>query len=544
MNIRQYLLFVVLGGIESSFFLIEILLNCMIKCSIILISKRSSRINMTALDKLKTIRASAGAVLTTGLKDEVIAKFLASDPTLEQAINSAYDNYQDIKSEFPDLLDLDEADQLTQVQQDYINFYSDDAVNPYVSLAGKGAWLITLKGAVIHDNGGYGMLGAGHAPDFVLEAMSRPHVMANIMTPAVPQMKLSQAIKREVGHSQGSCPFDKFLCMNSGSEAVTVAARISDINAKNMTAAGARHEGKTIKIMSLKGAFHGRTDRPAQYSDSSLPGYRKNCASFQDRDNLITVPINDVDALKAAFAQVDADNVYVESFFMEPVMGEGNPGMGLSREFYDVARQLTQERGTLLLIDSIQAGLRAQGCLSIVDYQGFSGITPPDMETYSKALNAGHYPLSVLAVTASTAKIYVKGVYGNTMTTNPKAMDVACEVLARVDDAFRNNILERGKEFVEKLNGLQTKLKGLVTNVQGTGLLFSCELAPEFKAYGIGSIEEFMRHNGVGVIHGGENSLRFTPHFAITSAEVDLIIDAVEYAILNGPKANALEKAC
>jgi acetylornithine/succinyldiaminopimelate/putrescine aminotransferase len=116
-------------------------------------------------------------------------------------------------------------------------------------------------------------------------------------------------------------------------------------------------------------------------------------------------------------------------------------------------------------------------------------------------------------------------------------------VLARVDDKFRENIKARGKEFVEKLHGLQEKLNGKVTNVQGTGLLFSCELAPEFKAYGTDSIEEFMRYHGVGVIHGGENSLRFTPHFAITTAEVDLIIDSIEYAILNGPKANALDKA-
>ncbi len=498
---------------------------------------------MTALDKLNFIREAKGVRLTTGLNDVVIAQFLQADPALSQAIDIAYDNFLAIKSEFPQLIDLDESDQMAQVQTDFVNFYSDDAVNPYVSLAGKGAWLVTLKGAIIHDNGGYGMLGAGHAPDFVLEAMSRPHVMANIMTASVPQLKLSQMIKREVGHTQGSCPFNKFLCMNSGSEAVTVAARISDINAKNMTDPDGRHAGKEIKIMSLEGAFHGRTDRPAQYSDSSLGGYKKNCASFQDRNNLITIPINDVNALKSAFAKVDNDNVFVESFFMEPVMGEGNPGMGLTREFYDTARALTKERGTLLLVDSIQAGLRAQGCLSIVDYDGFAGIQAPDMETYSKALNAGHYPLSVLAMTPSTAAMYVKGVYGNTMTTNPKAMDVACEVLARVDDKFRENIKARGIEFVEKLNGLQEKLNGKVTNVQGTGLLFSCELAPQFKAYGTDSIEEFMRYNGVGVIHGGENSLRFTPHFAITTAEVDLIIDSIEYAILNGPKANELEKA-
>lgn len=499
---------------------------------------------MNALEKLQAIRTSSkGSVLTIGLNEETINRFLTIDPTLSQAIDNAYEVFQNIKSEFPQLIEMDEAEQVQHIQKDYVNFYSDEAVNPYVSISGKGAWIVTSKGAVIHDNGGYGMLGSGHAADFVLEAMSRPHVMANIMTSAVPQFKFSQAIKKEVGHTRGACPYEKFLCLNSGSESVTLAARISDINAKNMTDAGGRHEGKEIKIMALSGAFHGRTDRPAQYSDSSLKGYRKNCASFQGRDNLITVDVNDVEGLKQAFIKADADNVFIESLFIEPVMGEGNPGMGITREFYDTARQMTKERGTLLLIDSIQAGLRAQGCLSIVDYDGFEGIEAPDMETYSKALNAGHYPLSVLALTADTAEIYVKGVYGNTMTTNPKALDVACEVLSRVDDAFRKNIKERGAEFVEKLKGLQTKLDGQVTNVQGTGLLFSCELAPEFKAYGKDSIEEYMRYHGIGVIHGGENSLRFTPHFAITSAEVDLIIDAVEYAILNGPKANALDKA-
>ena len=45
-----------------------------------------------------------------------------------------------------------------------------------------------------------------------------------------------------------------------------------------------------------------------------------------------------------------------------------------------------------------------------------------------------------------------------------------------------------------------------------------------------------MRIHGVGVIHGGENSLRFTPHFQVTSEEVDLIVAHVKDAVLNGPK--------
>ena len=178
--------------------------------------------------------------------------------------------------------------------------------------------------------------------------------------------------------------------------------------------------------------------------------------------------------------------------------------------------------------------------LSIVDYPGFEGIDAPDLETYSKALNAGQYPLSVVAVTEHAGAIYKRGLYGNTMTANPRALDVACSVLAQLTPGLRANIRDRGAEAVAKLEALKGELDGLITKVQGTGLLFSCELAPSFKGYGTGSTEEWMRERGIGVIHGGENSLRFTPHFAIDGDELDLLVSMVKRALIEGPR---VEKA-
>jgi acetylornithine/succinyldiaminopimelate/putrescine aminotransferase len=224
-------------------------------------------------------------------------------------------------------------------------------------------------------------------------------------------------------------------------------------------------------------------------------------------------------------------------------MGEGDPGRAVTPEFYKAARELTEAHGTLLLVDSIQAGLRAHGVLSIIDYPGFEKLAPPDMETFSKALNAGQYPLSVLAVGDRAAGLYRKGIYGNTMTTNPRALDVALATLELLTDEVRANIRARGEEFVAKLNKLKDELGGLITKVQGTGLLFSCELAPQFKCFGHNSTEEYMREHGVGVIHGGANSLRFTPHFNVTSAEIDLVIDHVRQALLKGPRKQTAEAA-
>jgi acetylornithine/succinyldiaminopimelate/putrescine aminotransferase len=115
-------------------------------------------------------------------------------------------------------------------------------------------------------------------------------------------------------------------------------------------------------------------------------------------------------------------------------------------------------------------------------------------------------------------------------------MDIATTVLNSLTPEIRANIRNKGQEALDKLNALKTELGGLITKVQGTGLLFSCELDPSFKCYGAGSTEEFMRERGIGVIHGGTNSLRFTPHFAITSAELDLVVEHIRYALLNGPR--------
>ena len=490
---------------------------------------------MTLLDILAPLRAH-GHARTTGLDDATLARFATTHPQLGEAVNAAAAEYEAIKAEFPELLDLDENTQAERIQAGFVNFYSADTVNPYVAIAARGPWVITLKGAVLHDSGGYGMLGLGHAPEAVIEAMAKPQVMANIMTPNIAQLKFDRAMRKEIGQTIAGCPYTHFMCLNSGSESVSLASRIVDANAKTMTDAGARHAGRAIKRVVVKGAFHGRTDKPALYSDSSRKTYIQHLASYRGENTVITVEPYDIDALRKVFADADANGWFIEAMFMEPVMGEGDPGRSVPRDFYDVARELTTSHGSLLLVDSIQAGLRATSYLSIVDYPGFESATAPDMETYSKALNAGQYPLSVLAVSQRASDIYKRGLYGNTMTANPRALDVACAVLGQLTPALRANIRDRGVLAVQKLEALKTELNGLITKVQGTGLLFSCELAKGFKGYGVGSSEEWMRERGIGVIHGGENSLRFTPHFAVTAEELELVVGMVRRALLEGPR--------
>tara|TARA_R110002096_G_scaffold161007_3_gene327378 strand:+ start:25441 stop:26955 length:1515 start_codon:yes stop_codon:yes gene_type:complete len=489
------------------------------------------------LGRLDEMRRGGGAAQTPGLEDAVIREFLdAGYEALAIAIERGYDRFLELQQSHAEFVALDEADQISTAHGGLTNFYAEDAVNPYVAVSASGPWIVTLKGAVIYDCGGYGMLGLGHVPEGILDAMNQPHVMANIMTASVNQVDFVARLRREIGHTRsGGTPYASFLCLNSGSEAMSLASRFADINTKRLTDPGARYEGYRVMGLSLTGSFHGRTDRPARYSDSCAKQYAKHLASYRDRDYLLDVEPNNVEALEAVFKQAAEDKIFIEAFFMEPVMGEGNPGMPIEPAFYARARELTRANGTMLVVDSIQAGLRARGVLSIVDYPGFRDLDAPDMESYSKALNAGQYPLSVLALSAETAALYQQGLYGNTMTTNPRALDVAIAVLDSFTDERRENIRARGEELVAGLNALAEETDGGVTGAQGTGLLASCELAERYKTYGANSTEDYLRRHGLGVIHGGAHSLRYTPIFDITPREVDLIVSLTRNALQHGP---------
>ena len=266
------------------------------------------------LEPLWTIRelSNGSSAQTTGLSDDVIKRFCASNDgelsKLMHAIAEAVVSFDRLVAEFGiEYMAQDEATLVSSIQSDLINFYSPATINPYVAIAARGPWVITSKGAVLHDNGGYGMLGGGHGPDAIIESMSENWVRANVMTPSFSQKRLTDRLRNELGHTRGDCPFTRFICMNSGSESVTVGLRIADVNANKQTGPGGRHEGKPIKLLAIEQAFHGRTDRPAQISHSCKDGYDQNLATFRDRDNLLLVPPNDVQSLEAAFARAERE---------------------------------------------------------------------------------------------------------------------------------------------------------------------------------------------------------------------------------------------
>ena len=410
------------------------------------------------------------------------------------------------------------------LQKNVMNFYDKNTVSPYIPVAAKGPWILTNEHKIIYDTGGYGMLGYGHNPQWLLDTMHKEHVMANVMTPSVECYKMTEKLKDSIG-SENECPYDKFAFLNSGSEAMELAGRIIDTNAN-------KDKERKSKYIVLNNSFHGRTSNAALFSNSCKQSYDEKLKSFSYHNMTETVEVNDIYSFISKVNNLNNSKYVIDAIIMEPVMGEGNPGIQLSPDFYKQVRKISNDLNIPLVIDSVQAGIRSNGCLSITNYPGFENLDSPDMEIFSKAISSGHYPLSVLAMKQKMADVYEIGTYGNTMCANPKALDIGYETLNKLTPEVSNNIVKQGDNFRKMLEELKNKYPSFITHVTGTGLLIAAHINKDIEVVGYNRLETKCRLNGLNVIHGGENAIRFTPWFLINENEINLIKNLLEKTFL------------
>ena len=390
---------------------------------------------------------------------------------------------------------------VSDVQKGYSNFYNDKSIQPYTASFAQGPWIMTSQNKIIYDCGGYGMLGFGHNPIRIRSVLGKQHVMANMMMPNVSQKTFWDKLEKEIP------TYSSIACLNSGSEINSLAMRIANIHTRD----------KPVRI-SLKNSFHGRTDKPAQVSDSCRRMYSDHLHDYSTESNTYAIKLNDLYDAERVFNLIRDRDEFPEITVLEPVQGEGNPGIGVTPSFYNLIREKTKQMNGLLLVDSVQAGWRCHGELSITRYPGFESCETPDMETFSKAINAGQYPLSVLALSEELTRSFKTGLYGNTMCGNPKALDVGSTVLDMMTAEVRENIRENGDYFLRRLKSLDHPC---IDRVTGTGLLLAIHLINVSSI----DVQNDLRSIGLNVITGGENAIRFTPWFHITKEEIDFVVE-------------------
>ena len=118
-------------------------------------------------------------------------------------------------------------------------------------------------------------------------------------------------------------------------------------------------------IVTLEGSFHGRT--LASLAATAQPAKQE---AFQPLPGgFASVPLNDVEALEALFAQRGDD---ICAVMLECIQGESGVHP-CTPEFLQAARRLTAGRGALLICDEVHAYLRARlaELEHVVEVRGF-----------------------------------------------------------------------------------------------------------------------------------------------------------------------------
>ena len=197
--------------------------------------------------------------------------------------------------------------------------------------------------------------------------------------------------------------------------------------------------------------------------------------------------------------------------FLEPVQGEG--GMyPADREFLTAARDITTERGALLIMDEVQSGVGRTGKFLASEHYGVR----PDMVTLAKGLGGG-VPIGALLMSDAVALKMPKGGHGTTFGGNALASAAAVAVL---DEIKERGLLEHaadvGSYFQDALRALDTHK---IRTVRGLGLMIGVEMKEKVAPY-----IDALRAKGVLTINAGATVIRFVPPLIISKDEVDEVV--------------------
>lgn len=218
----------------------------------------------------------------------------------------------------------------------------------------------------------------------------------------------------------------------------------------------ARGYTKRNKILKFEGSYHGHADSLLIKAGSGVatlglpdsPGVPESTAV-----NTITVPYNDLEAVKLAFSRYGEE---IACIIVEPIAGN----MGVVPPlpgFLQGLRDITTEYGSLLIFDEVMTGFR----VGLNSAQGLYGVTP-DLTCLGKVIGGG-LPVGayggrreIMEYIAPSGPIYQAG----TLSGNPLAMTAGYTTLkllgepgvyeelerkgARLQEGFEKNSAEFG----------------------------------------------------------------------------------------------------
>lgn len=339
--------------------------------------------------------------------------------------------------------------------------------------------------------GGHAVISVGHSHPRYLQALSDQAKRLVFYSNSVIN-SLQQRLADKLGKASGYDDYQLFL-INSGAEANENALKLASFTT-----------GKS-RVIAFGKAFHGRTSAAVEATDNPAIS-----APINSNGHVTFVPLDDIDAVRTEIERGDVAAVIIEG-----IQGVGGIRVP-SDDFLRQLRELTAEKGVVLILDEIQSGYGRTGRFFAHQWAGIR----PDMITVAKGIANG-YPMGGVLISPAFAPVY--GRLGTTFGGNHLGCAAACAVLDIFEDEHLvENARRVGEHLLRSLQGLPG-----VKEVRGRGLMIGIEM--EYPAKELRSRLIHEQHVFTGA--SGTNVIRLLPPLCLTEAEADEFIQKFKQAL-------------
>jgi acetylornithine/N-succinyldiaminopimelate aminotransferase len=371
---------------------------------------------------------------------------------------------------------------------------------PIVAERGAGVWIYAGNGERYLDlYGGHAVAGTGHCHPHVVAALREQSAKLLFYSNLVYSEARARAAEKLVSVSPES--LTKVFFCNSGTEANENAMRM------------ARMATGRQKIITFSGGFHGRT--ADAISATFLGKYRE--LGKPNVPGHLQAEFGDLESVRKL-----ADKT-VAAIMIEPIQSMAGVRMA-QPSFYRELRQLSDERGIVLIYDEVQTGIGRTGAWFFAGSKAGDGIVP-DIITLAKALGSG-IPVGACLVTEKIASQIKENDLGTTFGGGMIAMAaVSATVEAIENDEMLANVRSVEVHLRRRLEEIEQ-----VVRVRGLGFLLGLEFAEKAKPIH----EALLERRIITGTSSDPNVLRLLPPLCLQPKEVDLFIDALAQVLNRG----------
>jgi acetylornithine/N-succinyldiaminopimelate aminotransferase len=338
--------------------------------------------------------------------------------------------------------------------------------------------------------GGHAVISIGHNhPEWVKNIEFQMKEGISFFSNSV-KLPIQNILAEKLGKISGYEDYHLFL-VNSGAEANENAIKIASF-----------HNGRK-KIISFKGAFHGRTAASVAPTDN-----KKIKPLVNPDDHVLFLPFNDAEALIQAFEENDIACVIIEP--IQGVHGIYEP----STEFLHLISQKCNETGALFIADEVQCGYGRSGKFFAHQWHDVQ----PDLITIAKGMGNG-FPVGGVLISPKIEAWF--GMLGTTFGGAPLACAASIAVIDVIEkENLIENALEIGNYLIEELK----KLPGVI-EVRGKGLMIGIEMSYPIKDLRNQILTDYKILTGNS---SNPNTIRLLPTLNITKTQADEVLQAFQ----------------